>query len=512
MNQQSADRSLSTIPFKVSVISVWCSIVLLVLAAFGGTLMVVTSATAAGGTIDSVYRYAWGENVGWIDFGASADPVMVTDSGLSGSAYGENIGWIILDPIGFGGVQNDGTGNLSGYAWGENVGWIDFSQVSIGEDGVFAGQAYGENIGWITFGTGYNRVQVNWAGHSTIADHDDTQVKNAFTFQNKTNEPLFAFKLIPESGTATVTELVISLTGAQKIDVSRFSNLRLYRDHDNDAAYDASDEAVGGAGVMTLSGQSGSLTFSGDWLATTTENFVVIADWNAPENGSFLTFDLLPEGVTMVEDNGQQDIFGSVDHVQHGRNNRGGGSAIGTPAPAGRSIETGGSPDGGEMIGDNPDFKWPAAHAGPWSDGQNSYDRADGTYASTATVGATSTYANFGYNVPASNSVQGITVQLEAAAVAAGGTIDLALSWDGGTSWTAAKTTPTLTTADQVIVLGSNSDAWGRSWSPADFTNANFRVRFTGTPSGGNTLYVDALRVKVYHIATGGGQDGGGPI
>ncbi len=31
-------------------------------------------------------------------------------------------------------------------------------------------------------------------GSTTIANHDDTQVPNAFNFQNKTNEPLFAFK------------------------------------------------------------------------------------------------------------------------------------------------------------------------------------------------------------------------------------------------------------------------------------------------------------------------------
>ena len=58
-----------------------------------------------------------------------------------------------MSPVSYGGVANDGAGNLSGYAWGENVGWINFAPtgggVTIGTDGVFDGWAWGENIGWI---------------------------------------------------------------------------------------------------------------------------------------------------------------------------------------------------------------------------------------------------------------------------------------------------------------------------------------------------------------------------
>lgn len=114
-------------------------------------------ASDTNGTIDASFRYAWGENVGWIDFGSAAGNVHVTDSALSGSAYGENVGWIDLSTI-----TNNNEGTLSGYAWGENVGWIDFSQTTIGTNGVFAGGAYGENIGWITFGTGDNKVATDW--------------------------------------------------------------------------------------------------------------------------------------------------------------------------------------------------------------------------------------------------------------------------------------------------------------------------------------------------------------
>ena len=65
------------------------------------------------------------------------------------------MGWINLSPTNYGGVTNDGSGNLGGYAWGENVGWINFNPtgggVTIDNEGNFDGWAWGENIGWIHF-------------------------------------------------------------------------------------------------------------------------------------------------------------------------------------------------------------------------------------------------------------------------------------------------------------------------------------------------------------------------
>ncbi len=100
-------------------------------------------------------KYAYGENVGWINFKPTQGPgVTVTPSAVTGYAWGENIGWINLDPA-TAGVLNDGAGKLSGYAWGENVGWINFAPtgggVFIDNHGLFFGKAWGENIGSISF-------------------------------------------------------------------------------------------------------------------------------------------------------------------------------------------------------------------------------------------------------------------------------------------------------------------------------------------------------------------------
>jgi hypothetical protein len=131
--------------------------------------MLLISVTAHAGNIDpegADDKYAWGENIGWINLNPASGPgVTVTDNAVTGRAWSENAGWINFDPkIDGVGVVNDGSGNLSGYAWGENVGWISFScedsdtctAVSYGVVidgcyGTFSGKAWGENIGWVSF-------------------------------------------------------------------------------------------------------------------------------------------------------------------------------------------------------------------------------------------------------------------------------------------------------------------------------------------------------------------------
>ena len=146
-------------------------------------------AQAATGNIDPVNKWAWGTNVGWINFRPEHGGVTVCSDHLEGYAWGENIGWIRLGTHTGGGahtygntsatdygVNNDGSGNLSGYVWSTNAGWINFSPTHGGvtidpATGSFDGYAWGENIGWIHFkGTGavaYN-VVANFNGSTPI--------------------------------------------------------------------------------------------------------------------------------------------------------------------------------------------------------------------------------------------------------------------------------------------------------------------------------------------------------
>jgi hypothetical protein len=121
-------------------------------------------ASIEDGTIDSTYKYAWSNNMGWINFGTTNGNVHVTSAALTGYAWSENYGWINLAPANSG-VKNTTLGVLSGYAWGENTGWINFSGVSINYvTGVFSGTATGDTVGTITFSCSNCRVVTDWRG------------------------------------------------------------------------------------------------------------------------------------------------------------------------------------------------------------------------------------------------------------------------------------------------------------------------------------------------------------
>ena len=77
----------------------------------------VALASETNGTIPDD-RYAWGENMGWVNFGCDNCSVAVTDSAVTGYAWNENYGWINLSPTN-GGVTNNSEGNLGGDAWAE---------------------------------------------------------------------------------------------------------------------------------------------------------------------------------------------------------------------------------------------------------------------------------------------------------------------------------------------------------------------------------------------------------
>ncbi|MFA6251922.1 MAG: hypothetical protein WCX74_00730 [Candidatus Paceibacterota bacterium] len=113
---------------------------------------------ANAGTILNSYKYAWSNNIGYINF----ENVVVSDSALTGYAWSKNFGWIKFDATN-GGVFNN-NGDLTGYAWGDKLGWINFNNVSINTTtGKFSGTATGEIIGTLTFDCpNYCDVRTDW--------------------------------------------------------------------------------------------------------------------------------------------------------------------------------------------------------------------------------------------------------------------------------------------------------------------------------------------------------------
>jgi hypothetical protein len=134
----------------------------------------------AGTTIDTVNRYAYGGNIGWVNAVADTNNGAVMGNYVcSGYLYSANVGWINLgsgnpanniqyqnnSATDFG-VNNDGAGNLTGFAWGANIGWITFEQ-TFGKPkinlltGVLSGYAWSANCGWISLSNAVAHVQTD---------------------------------------------------------------------------------------------------------------------------------------------------------------------------------------------------------------------------------------------------------------------------------------------------------------------------------------------------------------
>lgn len=121
-------------------------------------------ASNVDGTITPGPQYAFGENLGWINFGCDNCNVHVTDTGLTGHIWSRSLGWINLSPAVGSGVTNNCSGVLGGKAWSRTLGWVDFSGATINEEGKFVGEAGmpGSKAGRINFSCDNCEVKTDW--------------------------------------------------------------------------------------------------------------------------------------------------------------------------------------------------------------------------------------------------------------------------------------------------------------------------------------------------------------
>lgn len=141
-----------------------------------------SAALRADSTIDPFNKYAYGANLGWLDWsggsGQTATGVAIGAYVCSGYIYSANVGWINL---GNGsptngiyyqnlsandfGVNLDGFGNLRGYAYGANIGWINFETNGAPRinliNGVMSGYVWSANCGWISLSNAVAYVQTD---------------------------------------------------------------------------------------------------------------------------------------------------------------------------------------------------------------------------------------------------------------------------------------------------------------------------------------------------------------
>ena len=154
-----------------------------------GFVLMLAGPARGESNIDPSHKFAWGENVGWLNWRDANDGrsgVQVNATFLSGYIWAENVGWINvgngLPANGVSYANGDGaefgvnidlaTGDLRGLGWGESIGWANFETQSLGvsrarfdfADARFRGYAWGENVGWINLDDATHFVAISWMG------------------------------------------------------------------------------------------------------------------------------------------------------------------------------------------------------------------------------------------------------------------------------------------------------------------------------------------------------------
>ena len=190
--------------------------------------ILLTTAPALAQGIDPNNKFAWGENIGFLNFADAGDPpgslgVLAQPAFLEGFVWAENVGWITLGDgqgpyanttgLNHGVNRDPSTGHLTGYAWGENVGWINFTGGALAtpanpariESGRFRGYAWGENIGWINLDDPTVFVKLLCA--ADINADGTLNVFDVFAYLNLYNISDPAADLAPPFGTINVFDL-----------------------------------------------------------------------------------------------------------------------------------------------------------------------------------------------------------------------------------------------------------------------------------------------------------------
>lgn len=111
-------------------------------------------------------------------------------------------------------------------------------------------------------------------------------------------------------------------------------------------------------------------------------------------------------------------------------------------------------------------------------------------------------FYNYTLGVPSGATINGIEVRLDAKVDNTSGAPKMCveLSWDGGVTWTTAKTTATLTKSEVTYTLGNSSDTWGRTWTDTQLNNTNFRLRIINIASNTSRDFsLDWVAVNVHY-------------
>src|SRR5258708_7346583 len=154
----------------------------------------------ASTTIDPANNFAYGANIGWVNWrGDTNNGAVIGEYVCSGYIYSANVGWITLGSgspangiqylntaAGDFGVNQDGLGNLRGFAYGANIGWVNFENNGAPKvdlaTGKLGGSVYSANCGWISLSNAFAYVQTDTIAPGADFNHD--RIPDAWEYQN----------------------------------------------------------------------------------------------------------------------------------------------------------------------------------------------------------------------------------------------------------------------------------------------------------------------------------------
>jgi hypothetical protein len=142
----------------------------------------------------------------------------------------------------------------------------------------------------------------------------------------------------------------------------------------------------------------------------------------------------------------------------------------------------------------------------------------NGVFTTATSTASMQAYRDLGLAVPGSDTVNGIEIRLDArSSDSLGCRLAVALSWNNGTTWSSERFVNLTDTAppSPYLTVGGPTTLWaGHTWVPADFGNANLRIRVRPDDAGaveppaancrnGATTSLDFFDVTVYSTGPG---------
>lgn len=142
-----------------------------------------------------------------------------------------------------------------------------------------------------------------------------------------------------------------------------------------------------------------------------------------------------------------------------------------------------------------------------WTNPSNAFSSNDNR-TDTTVANNKQDYYTFGFSLPPMGNINGIEVRVEAAgSLFNSTTIGVELSWDGGATYTAAGKSFSVAAgaADALYTLGGSADVWGHTFTFAQMSDSNFRLRINANvidPDVPRSAQIDGIEVKVYYTET----------